>query len=136
MLVRCAIECVLHTHSRLLQGMVHQMILGDLNTMGHGVARLSPRYCCDAMRWRSLGWYEAAWWHVHVLSQVSHKGLHEVISEGAAFCANCLHVWLVCMQCTRDHSPELSVQFVGLEWNAREPSSRTQGPCRSGGLGS
>ncbi len=52
------------------------MILGDLNTMGHGVARLSPHYCCDAMRWRSLGWYEAAWWHAHVLSQVSSAGSH------------------------------------------------------------
>ena len=49
---------------------MHQVILGDLNTMGHGVARLSPHYCCDVMRWRTLGWYEAAWWHAHVLSQV------------------------------------------------------------------
>jgi hypothetical protein len=50
--------------------MVHQMILGDLNTMAHGVARLSPHYCCDVMRWRALGWFEAAWWHSRVLSQV------------------------------------------------------------------
>lgn len=46
----------------------HQVILGDLNTMGHSVARLSPSYCCDSMRWRSLGSSEAAWWQKHVLS--------------------------------------------------------------------
>lgn len=46
----------------------HQVILGDLNTMGHSVARLSPNYCCDSMRWRSLGSSEAAWWQKHVLS--------------------------------------------------------------------
>lgn len=40
----------------------HQMILGDLNTMAHGLARFFPKYCCDAMRWRSVGWSEAEWW--------------------------------------------------------------------------
>lgn len=53
-----------------LQGMVHQAIMGDLNTMAHGVARLSPSYCCDILRWRALGWYEAAWWDRFVLSEV------------------------------------------------------------------
>lgn len=33
--------------------------MGDLNTMGNGVARLSPHYCTDHMRWGSLGWFEA-----------------------------------------------------------------------------
>ncbi|WIA35111.1 hypothetical protein OEZ86_003596 [Tetradesmus obliquus] len=45
-----------------------QAILGDLNTMAHSVARLSPNYCCDGMRWRSLGSSEAAWWQRHVLA--------------------------------------------------------------------
>lgn len=40
----------------------HQMILGDLNTMAHGLARFLPKYCCDGMRWRSVGWSEAEWW--------------------------------------------------------------------------
>lgn len=34
-------------------------LMGDLNTMGNGVARLSPHYCTDHMRWGSLGWFEA-----------------------------------------------------------------------------
>ncbi|KAK9846438.1 hypothetical protein WJX81_003784 [Elliptochloris bilobata] len=52
------------------QGIVHQAVLGDLNTMGHGVARLSHRHCTDALRLRSLGWYEAEVWHAAVLSQM------------------------------------------------------------------
>jgi len=36
-----------------------QMILGDLNTMAHGIARLSPKYCTDDLRWRSLGYTES-----------------------------------------------------------------------------
>lgn len=39
-----------------------QMILGDLNTMAHGLARFFPKFCSDAMRWRSVGWSEAEWW--------------------------------------------------------------------------
>ena len=52
------------------QGIVHQAILGDLNTMGHGIARLSRRQCTDALRFRSLGSYEAEVWHACVLSQM------------------------------------------------------------------
>lgn len=37
-------------------------LMGDLNTLGNGVARLSPNYCTDRMRWLSLGWYEAEVW--------------------------------------------------------------------------
>ncbi len=43
-------------------------VMGDLNTMANGVARLSPHYCCDALRWRTLGWSEAQWWHHHIFS--------------------------------------------------------------------
>jgi hypothetical protein len=39
-----------------------QVICGDLNTMAHSVARLSPTYCCDSFRWRSLGVTEARFW--------------------------------------------------------------------------
>eukprot|EP00775_Hariotina_reticulata_P004582 gene4582-4836_t len=45
-----------------------QAILGDLNTMGHSVARLSPSYCRDVLRWKTLGSTEAAWWQRNVLS--------------------------------------------------------------------
>lgn len=51
--------CIRHTV--LLQGLHHQAILADLNTMAHGVARLSPHYCCDGMRFRTLGRSEAEW---------------------------------------------------------------------------
>jgi hypothetical protein len=40
----------------------YQMILGDLNTMAHSIARLSPKYCRDKLRWLSLGKTEAEWW--------------------------------------------------------------------------
>ena len=46
---------------RVLQGMFHQAVLADLNTMAHGVARLSPHYCCDRQRFRTLGQTEAEW---------------------------------------------------------------------------
>lgn len=51
-----------------LQGVYHQAILGDLNTMAHGIARLSPDYCCDAMRFWSIGQTEAYFWHHNVIS--------------------------------------------------------------------
>lgn len=49
------------------RGFQHQAILGDMNTMAHGIARLSPHYCTDHMRYRSIGMDEAAVWHRHVL---------------------------------------------------------------------
>ena len=36
------------------QGLHQQAILGDLNTMAHGIARLSPSHCNDHMRFRSV----------------------------------------------------------------------------------
>jgi len=36
--------------------------------MANGVARLSPNYCCDVLRWRTLGSSEAQYWQRHVLS--------------------------------------------------------------------
>ena len=41
--------------------MFRQAVLADLNTMAHGVARLSPHYCCDRQRLRTLGQSEAEW---------------------------------------------------------------------------
>lgn len=51
-----------------MQGCYHQAILGDLNTMAHGIARLSPHYCCDRMRLWSIGKEEAQFWQENVLS--------------------------------------------------------------------
>ena len=47
-----------HSH----HGHQHQLILADCNTMAHSIARLSPHYCTDQYRYRSLGWTEAEWW--------------------------------------------------------------------------
>ncbi len=55
-----------HSRSNLVN-YPYQMILGDLNTMAHGLARFFSRYCCDAMRWRSLGWSEAEWWQKNLM---------------------------------------------------------------------
>ena len=53
-----------------LQGQYHLAILGDLNTMGHGIARWSPNFCCDKMRFRNLGWTEAQVWDDIVIKEV------------------------------------------------------------------
>ncbi len=50
-----------------MQGLFHQAILGDLNTMAHGLARLSPKYCCDKMRFWGLGRPEAHFWHHNLI---------------------------------------------------------------------
>ena len=50
------------------QGQRQIAFLGDLNTMAHGIARLSPRFCRDCMRWRSLGQSEGAWFEDNVLA--------------------------------------------------------------------
>ena len=60
-----------------MQGVYHQAILGDLNTMAHGIARLSPNYCCDAMRFWSVGRTEAHFWHQTVLSVADPSHLPE-----------------------------------------------------------
>eukprot|EP00042_Codosiga_hollandica_P033795 m.230270 g.230270 ORF g.230270 m.230270 type:complete len:379 (+) comp54268_c0_seq4:100-1236(+) len=39
-----------------------QIIGGDLNTMAHGIARFSSKYCNDWLRWGSLGRSEAQYW--------------------------------------------------------------------------
>jgi hypothetical protein len=42
---------------------------GDLNTMAHGIARLSPNYCQDDMRWKTIGSTESEWFTKNVLFQ-------------------------------------------------------------------
>ncbi|KAI9286793.1 hypothetical protein BC943DRAFT_214300 [Umbelopsis sp. AD052] len=44
----------------------HQMIFGDLNTMAHSIARLSPKYARDRYRFLSLGKQESQWWNDNV----------------------------------------------------------------------
>ena len=52
----------------------HQLIFGDLNTMGHGVARFHPRFCRDSLRWRTMGSSEAAWWYRNLFSFTTADG--------------------------------------------------------------
>ncbi|CAG8439695.1 6488_t:CDS:2 [Diversispora eburnea] len=40
----------------------YQLIFGDLNTMGHSIARFSRLYCNDRYRFLSLGLTESEWW--------------------------------------------------------------------------
>ncbi|KAL6055403.1 Endo/exonuclease/phosphatase domain-containing protein [Balamuthia mandrillaris] len=47
------------------------IIGGDLNTLAHGLLRLSPFHCGDEHRWQSVGWTEAQWWHHHIFSSSS-----------------------------------------------------------------
>ena len=50
------------------KGKIIQLIGGDLNTMAHGVARFSPKYCGnDWMRIKTLGKSEGAWWMENAL---------------------------------------------------------------------
>ena len=55
--------------------------------MAHGIARLSPNYCCDAMRFWSLGRTEAHFWHRNVLSvqDPSHAPALDSTDQGEAF---------------------------------------------------
>lgn len=46
----------------------HQIIMGDFNTLAHGIARLSPKYCTDIMRILSVGSTESEWWVRNLLT--------------------------------------------------------------------
>jgi len=48
--------------TNVMQGLYHQAVFGDLNTMAHGIARFSPKYCKDKMRFWSIGQSEAEFW--------------------------------------------------------------------------
>lgn len=54
-------------------GRVYQVVMGDFNTLAHGIARFSPNYCRDIMRFVSLGWTESEWWQKHVFDAHSEE---------------------------------------------------------------
>jgi endonuclease/exonuclease/phosphatase family metal-dependent hydrolase len=58
------------------------LICGDLNTMAHSIARLSPKYCRDKMRFFSFGVNEATWWKRNVFDVVNHKTNSRVLRWG------------------------------------------------------
>lgn len=49
------------------KGLHHQVIMGDLNTMANDFARFSPNFCCDHLRFRTLGQKEARFWKDNLL---------------------------------------------------------------------
>mmetsp|Transcript_5423 Transcript_5423/g.13831 ORF Transcript_5423/g.13831 Transcript_5423/m.13831 type:complete len:460 (-) Transcript_5423:125-1504(-) len=61
-------EILKSSKARLARGQQRQAILGDLNTMGHGIARMSPQHCGDGLRWRTLGMSEGQFWLEAVLA--------------------------------------------------------------------
>ncbi|KAG1678403.1 hypothetical protein FOA52_015170 [Chlamydomonas sp. UWO 241] len=63
---------------------LHQCIAGDLNTLGNGVARLSPKYCNDHMRWWTIGYSEAEVWDQVVMSVAEDPSSPEQRNEWAA----------------------------------------------------
>ena len=67
---------ILDDSRRLLteEGVQNQIIFGDLNTMGHGVARFHPRFCRDSLRWKTMGSSEAAFWHRHLFAYTTDMG--------------------------------------------------------------
>lgn len=48
--------------------------------MGHGIARFSPNFCCDKMRFRNLGKTEAQFWEETVLAQID--SAYDIRSDG------------------------------------------------------
>jgi hypothetical protein len=66
-------EILRYSHSKISVS-PFQVICGDLNTMAHGIARLSTKYCTDRMRWSSLGWYESHWIQHRVLQFTPQMG--------------------------------------------------------------
>lgn len=59
-----------------------QLICGDLNTVAHGIARLSPYYCRDWLRVGSLGSHEAEWWNKHLFNHSADNSLTFYINRG------------------------------------------------------
>jgi endonuclease/exonuclease/phosphatase family metal-dependent hydrolase len=62
------------------------IICGDLNTMAQGIARLSPKYCCDRIRWLGVGETEAEWLARNFVAltapEASHGGSHTKSTPG------------------------------------------------------
>lgn len=103
----------------LLQGMFHQAILGDLNTMAHGLARLSPQYCCDKMRFWTLGRPEAHFWHHNLISVTDPRYLPGRDGQPAGVLVSEIAVQLHSVQLrgvfSREFARILSVMFKAEE---------------------
>ncbi|KXS14493.1 hypothetical protein M427DRAFT_156005 [Gonapodya prolifera JEL478] len=56
--------------SQLSRSQTH-VVAGDFNTVAHGVARLSPKYCQDSNRFLTIGSSEPQLWHDHIFSSLT-----------------------------------------------------------------
>jgi len=69
--------------SKIVNGYDRQLVLGDMNTIGDGIARLLPNFCTDHLRFRTLGIREATFWKENLFNVTSStKEYLEVDAEG------------------------------------------------------
>jgi len=68
------------------------VVAGDFNTMAHGYRRLVPSFCCDDLRFYSLGWSEEEWWLARVLP--SFPGWTDPSAGQNLVTLDILHGWL------------------------------------------
>jgi hypothetical protein len=59
---------------------------GDLNTMANGVKRYQPWFCCDDLRWGSIGYSESEWFYKYGLN----NGVEYVFLADLAEMLTCL----------------------------------------------
>ncbi|KAI9294223.1 hypothetical protein K502DRAFT_350236 [Neoconidiobolus thromboides FSU 785] len=59
---------ILEHSQKNLDEFPYQLVFGDMNTMGHSIARLSSKFCKDSFRWRSIGLSESLWWYENIMS--------------------------------------------------------------------
>jgi hypothetical protein len=95
------------------------MIGGDLNTMGHGIARLSPYHCNDRLRWATVGQTEAEFWQ-HNLFDVSEDPKGVVRMETLHLSASCT----VCQCSLPQHLLRLHAECrLGISGSSRKIAS-------------
>lgn len=63
----------------------HHIILADLNTQAHSIARLSHKYCRDNLRYLSLGWTESEFLVHNVLNHTKYNNkLEQYVNKRVA----------------------------------------------------
>lgn len=78
-------DVVEHVKLSIERGCGNILIGADLNTLAHGIARFSPRYCCDRMRFRNLGSTESEWFQSNYLEVKESKPSRKENEKLASF---------------------------------------------------
>ena len=98
-----------------------QLIGGDLNTMAHGVARFSPKYCGnDWMRIKTIGKSEGTWWMENALfggkkaaDNLKNLGFTEDVYKNYEYFEGFIDPWNV----EKDYTHEKWIWYKGkLDW--------------------